>query len=109
MSLIGTAVYSKTPFGIEAIWCHTKNDVVISGTGKGKKKDDLNSIKQYEGDYEITYFDDNAVSLGTYQLIIRYDQNCYHLKWMEDMKVVYFGIGVELDNKLHFGYRDVIP
>ncbi|WP_074406101.1 hypothetical protein [Aquimarina megaterium] len=106
MSLIGTAVYSKTPFGIEAIWCHTNNGVVASGTGKGNKKKNLNTTQQFESDYEITYFDDNAVSLGTYQLTIRYEQNAYHLKWIEDMKVVYVGVGVELDNKLHFGYRD---
>lgn len=105
MSLIGTAVYSKTSFGIEAIWCHTNDDVVTSGTGKGNKKKDFNSTKPFVGDYEITYFDSKG-PLGTYQLTIRYDKNCYHLKWIESMKVVYFGVGVELDNKLHFGYRD---
>jgi hypothetical protein len=103
MNDIGIVEYSKDADKncILANWFYMKNGKKIFGTGIAVGEVSNN----YEGEYLVTYYNQNGVELSKYNLIIIQSQNHYELKWIANGQVEYIGVGMEKDNKLFAGWR----
>lgn len=103
MNDIGIVEYSKdeTNNRITAEWFYLKENKKVTGTGiaTGKLGD------SFEGEYFITYYNHAGIASSSYNLVITKDQNHYELKWITDGVVKYFGVGMEINNKLYAGWR----
>ncbi len=107
MNNIGCVVYSKTTKNLNAFWFYSNNNKVISGTGIGVRTDEGNIESRFDGQYNITYFDEDGTELSTLKLIISFKSGYYDLKWIKDDKISYYGLGLEIDNKLSAGWYKV--
>ena len=103
MNDIGFVQYSKNKKKniIEAVWYYLNNNEKISGTGIAKGVFD----NTFEGNFLVTYYDNNGSETSNFELKIKFEAEYYHLKWIKDGNIEYFGIGVECDNKLFAGWR----
>lgn len=103
MNDIGFVQYSKNKNEniIKATWFYLENGVKISGTGVVQGKFD----KTFKGDFHVTYYDIEGSETADFQLKIEFEADHYHLKWIKDGNIQYFGIGVEYDDKLFAGWR----
>jgi hypothetical protein len=103
MNDIGVVEYSKdiAKNCILAKWFYVKNNKTRFGTGIaiGKLSDN------YEGEYIVTYYNQNGAESSKFNLCITKKQDHYELKWLADGKIEFLGIGMERGNKLFAGWR----
>ena len=106
MNDIGFVEYSKNMDDnyIEAKWFYYDKGVKRSGTGLVQGKFN----KTFDGDFHVTYYDNDGSETSSFQLKINFDAGHYHLKWIKNGKIEYFGIGIEYDNKLFASWRKFI-
>ena len=106
MSDIGVVQYSKNTNNniIDAKWHYLKNGEKKSGTGIVKGKFD----KTFAGDFQVTYYNQEGIETTNFQLKIEIEGEQYHLKWIKDGNIEYFGIGIEYNNILFAGWRKYI-
>lgn len=103
MNDIGIVEYSKDMVKncITADWSYIKDNNKVSGTGIA-----IGELGEgFEGDYIVTYFNQKGIKSSSYNLKITKNQNHYELKWIDDGEVKFFGVGMEINNKLYAGWR----
>ncbi len=102
MSNIGYVQYTKgDKFGeLKAVWVHA-----VYGRGTGLAKG--NSSDSFEGNYQITYFDENETLQAELELEIVKNGLSYELTWSKNGVVTSIGLGMENSDILSAGYYDV--
>ena len=103
---IGCVVYKETDTGIKADWVFSRNDKIEKGEGMGVRSDKSNKKRGFEGEYEITYTDENGNKSPKLKLFISLESEYYSLKWINNETITDFGIGIENDNKLIVIYSE---
>ena len=103
MNDIGIVEYTKDldQKCIHAYWFYQKDGRTSTGTGKtvGELGD------TYEGDYIVTYYNQNGIELTSYNLKIIKNQEFYELQWLDNGDIKFTGIGMEKNNKLYAGWK----
>ena len=102
---IGSVIYSETPEGINAKWIFKGTDQVQHGTGEARRLSVLNEDHRFEGEFEITYIDQNGYKSPTLNLVITFISDYYHLAWKTDDQLTDIGIGMENEGKLIASYK----
>lgn len=100
---IGCVIYTKEAHKgiLNAKWSSLKGTVITTGTGiaTGQKG------SQYEGVYQIQYYDDFGAPTSKFELKIEKNNDQYLIYWIQDEKVKYYGIGLIENGKLNAGWR----
>ena len=104
---LGGVIYSKSENGIEAQWIFNNKGEILSGTGNGIRLTELSSKNEFEGQFEITYLEENGDKSPKLILSILFQSGIYHLTWRINEKITDIGIGFEKDNKLFASYKKV--
>ena len=102
MSNIGHVQYSKGDVTgeLKAVWVHDDY-----GRGTGLATGNENS--EFEGNYQIKYFDENSILLAELDLEIINNGSSYNVTWSKGGRVTSVGIGMENSSTLSVGYYDV--
>lgn len=102
LSNIGHVQYSKGDVTgeLKAVWVHDDY-----GRGTGLATGNANS--EFEGNYQIKYFDENSIFLAELDLEIINNGSSYNVTWSKSGRVTSVGIGMENASTLTVGYYDV--
>lgn len=100
---IGCVVYTKeSETGILiAKWTSLKESGIKTGTGNamGAKG------SQFEGDYQIQYYNNAGEPTSKFDLKIEKNNEKYLIYWIQNEEVKYYGIGQIENGKLIAGWR----
>ncbi len=89
---VGVVIYrkGKETGTLEALWANTDQDhghickgVAVGGAGTA-----------FEGNYSITYFNEQKQPAGPFELEIKAHGNVFHLFWRDNGKLMNHGIGI---------------
>lgn len=99
---IGTVIYShgKIEGTLDAVWYHDE-----LGNGYGFAEGGCG--KSFEGEFNISYYNNNGNLLAERKLIIKKEGGHYNLSWLNDGKITAAGRGIELDGKLAAGWINI--
>lgn len=108
MENIGSVVYTLTDTGIKADWVFSNQNKISRGTGGGIRKSPFNEAGEFEGDFEIVYWDLEGKASPKLDLKISCDSGFYKLIWMYNGEVTDMGVGIRNQNTLSVGWHRVI-
>ena len=99
---VGCVIYrpGDQPGTLEARWCHPYFGKGMTGTGKATD----GPLEGYVGRYEIQYYNAEGEGVGSYELNIERDGECYLLSWIKDGEVQDRGAGFEIPEGLIAGW-----
>jgi len=102
LSNIGHVQYSKGDVTgeLKAVWLHEDN-------GRGTCLATGSTNSEFEGNYQIKYFDENSILLAELDLEIINNGSRYNLTWSKGGLVTSVGIAMENSSTLFVGYYDV--
>lgn len=102
MNNIGCVLYKKDkePGTLNANWCHSEYGIG-TGIATGGSADD------FDGHYQIRYFDENGNLQAERELDISKDGNYYKVSWLNNGEITSYGIGLVNSEGLSVGYRDI--
>jgi hypothetical protein len=104
MKDIGVVTYcfDLTQNRMKANWTYSSLKGMESGTGLT----DICDVKNgFEGNYKITYYDQNDEKHGTFDLEIKKKNECFDLTWRRENKKIFVGVGIENNGCLIAGWR----
>ena len=99
---IGFVLYTKSfsPGTLNARWMFTDK---YRGPGIATG----GPVNGYAGKYHVRYFYDSGEFSDEYDLIIEKNGDAYKVLWLVDGKVSAIGVGMEVENGLAVGWRNV--
>ena len=102
MSSVGVVLYKKgyRPGSLTAEWCHSDYG---SGTGIATG----GPVNDFEGHYIIRYYDNSGNFQAERELNIQKSDNFYQVSWINNGVISGKGIGIETEDGLSVGYRDL--
>ena len=101
-------MYTETAEGIEADWVFNGNGEIQQGTGRGVRTSKQTFDYKFEGEYTISYADQDGNKSPDLQLVISYHAGVYHLAWKMNDAITDLGIGMILNHKLIASYTKVM-
>ena len=101
---LGCVAYTATENGIEADWIYSSKGQVQKGIGKGIRIGKIKAENTFEGEFTISYVNQNGEKSPGLILKISFDSGYYNLSWHLEGKTVDIGIGTLSGDKLIAGY-----
>lgn len=99
-NFVGAVAYCPGDEGgtLEAEWIESASNVVCKGWATG------GPAKGFVGDYSIVYYDERSEPSSSYDLRIDRSGEIFHLKWSQQGRQIYEGIGMLRDDTIVAGY-----
>ena len=105
---LGCVVYSETANGIEANWIYNHHGEIQRGIGNGIRISKRKFEHRFEGEYEISYSDQNGNKSPDLNLNITYNMGFYTLSWKKNGAKTELGIGLMVNDILLASYTEVM-
>lgn len=105
---LGCVVYTEIGNGIEATWIFNQNGEIQRGIGIGTRISKQKFEHRFEGEFEISYSDQNGNKSPSLTLIITYNTGVYNLTWKKNGATTDLGIGMIVDDKLLASYAEIM-
>ncbi len=89
---------------LDSEWIYAVGDTVYLGTGITESE----KISSYEGDYKVTYFDEDKKPYLHFDMKVVKQDSHYVVEWSNNGKLQFLGVGQVHDNSLYVGWRKVV-
>lgn len=104
---LGAVVYTETAEGLTAKWLYKQLDNVMSGRGVATRTTPKQALIPFEGQYQITYFDESDNHLVTLALTIAWQTDHYQVTWQHVGRITETGVGFLHEKQLFVSYSEL--